>query len=146
MRPIYENSQTLLHENQAAAFIVAKMYSKLTQKKLRIQDRVDYAIVGDHRIIHAYLEVKGRNPEDESYSTWFVSMDKIWHGLMLAHFSKVPMVLGFAFGKRVFFREISRADIVYTELGGNFTRNDGHDIEPMAHFDKGPFACLGEMP
>ena len=147
-RPRNETRQDLDREQRAASYI-AEMWGAKLDKLGEVKYRVDWALFTEYEMLPwrehkmlAWAEYRYRDVQRLQYRTFMLAADK-WHQLRaLSKESGLPSIMFVEwFDDGLFYLncgQVSSDNIIYLR-GGNKTRGQNGDIEPMVHIPVGLF-------
>ena len=130
IRPIYENEQDRSRERQ----VIDKLL-KPGQKayKLKMENRLDFAVVDRSNTVVALVEVKCRTNKMRAYPSYMLDIPKVMAARQLSEACNCPAFLFVQWADALGY--ISFGSPFQVGFGGRTDRSDSQDVGLMAYFD-----------
>lgn len=130
MRPIYESGKDRARERQ----VIDKLL-KPGQKahKLKMENRLDFAVVDQSNTVVALVEVKCRTNKMRAYPSYMLDIPKVMAARQLSEACNCPAFLFVQWADALGY--ISFGSPFQVGFGGRTDRSDSQDVGLMAYFD-----------
>jgi hypothetical protein len=136
-RPIYEKSSDISNEELVAEKL-SKIWDFDSWQRNPPRYPIDISLMKD-RHIKAFAEIKCRNVDIDTYSTYLLSVGKVMSAHSLTKATGLPCFLVVQWTDCLGWIDLEVTEPLYVGWGGRIDRRDSQDMEPVMHYDLSQF-------